>query len=210
MKRKKQNTIFIMLMLLVLGGFVVALGCSNILKNIQTNTFRAGENKQVIHSGKNYKIFDVSKNEDNPEYVYEIYDNSGKCVKQVLHLRIEPEIKYVNRELLQIQEGGGTNVIETHYYHVKKNQFSDGYEEPIAVSKDKVAYMMLVKDKIKLVVRDIFDKNKYYQEFALDFALSPFPGDVLDEAEFLSAKELKVSYFAGDDYEERTKVLSLN
>lgn len=164
--------------------------------------------KRILSSGKNHKLFDLTE-EYIPEYLYEIYNNSGEIVKSETMVEF-PTITYPSGSLLSIEWGAGTGVYLAEYYDINKDLFSDTYQCPLAVQGYKVAYVEHSDDFIdgKLVISDIFDRANYYKEFYLD-DMSSITTPV-SKVEFIDQKEVKVSYFMGEDNEEKTKILQLN
>jgi hypothetical protein len=60
-------------------------------------------------------------------------------------------------------------------------------------------------DKLTEVM--IFDVNKYYREFVLDFSPVANPFDALTAAEFTENGHLKISYLSGEDYKEKALLI---
>lgn len=197
MKRKIFLAVIILFVLASLGT-IFTLAQANI------------SDEKMMDSGKNFKVFDISSN-NNPEYRYEIYDNHGNIVKSEIAFRVEPKITYsADRTLLSIQIGGGTGVFLTQYYDILKDLFSEIYDSPFAVKNRKVAYMELSNGNLELVVRDIFDKSEYYKGFKLNFSPVANPADAIINAKFLGESTLEVTYLSGEKYDSTTVALQLN
>ena len=163
----------------------------------------------VIDAGKNFKVYDVTKN-NQPEYRYEIYNNTGVTVKNETVWKSYPNIAYINdNNLLSIYIGVGAGTFLVQYYDIEKDLFSKTFESPAIAEYGKIVYMVLLDDQIKLAVSDIFDSAEYYKEFELDFSPVANPIDALKEVKFVDEFNLQVLYLSGNDYEEKTVNLTL-
>jgi hypothetical protein len=174
--------------------------------------FSKGYNSDIdiISSGKNFKVYDITK-DNQPEYRYEIYNDKGEIVKSETVWRIEPHIEYLDdNTLLSIRISVGTGTALCQYYDVKTGVFSEIFESVKSAEYGKVVYMDSLNNKFKLIVRDIFDKLVYYNEFELDFSPIANPSDVLLDVKFLNENTLQVSYLSGDEYDEKTTIIKLD
>ncbi len=84
---------------------------------------------------------------------------------------------------------------------------SEVFQNIAAVHHRKIAYMDLRKQKICLIVRDVFDKDLYYQEFYRDFSPSAVPSIPLKSATFVKDDVLEITYLKGTDYIETKETI---
>jgi len=181
---------------------LAAIVCGSLVITAQNHT-----SETSISSGKNYKVYDISK-DHKPEYRYDIYNNAGRIVKSESVFRIDPRITYPYDGVLSIHVSLGTGYFLTQYYDTNRDVFSDTFESPAMADHGMVVYAAYIGESLKLVVRDIFDINRYYKEFELDF--SPVvPFNAVRKAEFADENTLDITYVSGKEYEEKNIVLQL-
>ena len=167
-------------------------------------------NGYVISSGKNFKVYDITK-DGQSEYRYEVYNKNGKTVKDETVQRVNPTITYIsNNTLLSISIGTGTGTCLAQYYDVNRDLFSEVFESPALAAYGNVVYMTFSDGLFRLVIRDIYDESKYHEEFELDISPVANPADALINAEFLDEDVLLISYLSGAGYDEQTTILQLN
>lgn len=157
----------------------------------------------VIEKDSHYRVVDKG----DYTYFYTIYNTEGKVVREEDRFR-EPMISYVDSETIEIYGGAGTGVWFCVYYDIVHDRFSESFECPVAARYQKVAYPEFREEETVLVIRDMFDAGKCYQEFPLDFGRVFSP---VVSAEFKSEDTLLITYEAGEFYgdQEKTKLLTL-
>lgn len=159
----------------------------------------------LIDSGKYHKVYAIEKG-DLPKYRYEIYNKSGKVVKTEKTVAY-PNIQKVSDNLLSISTGAGSFVGQGQYYDIEADNFSELFESLLATSGNLVVY---VKTPNVLVIRDIFDKTKYFKEVTLDLAEAAVPTAVISKIEFVEDGKLKVTYLSGEEYIEKTATIEIS
>ena len=188
----------------VIAAIAISLGAIFVIAH------EGDSNGDVISSGMNFKVYDITKN-GQPEYRYEIYNKNGKIVKDETILRVNPNITYISDDtLLSISIGAGTGTFLAQYYDINRDLFSEMFESPALVAYGDVVHMILSDGFLMLVIRDIFDESKYREEFELDFSPVANPADALISVEFLDEDTLMISYLSGASYDEQTTILQLN
>jgi len=115
----------------------------------------------------------------------------------------------IGDSLLSIEIGVGTGTWLTQYYDVDKDIFSEMFESPITIQRDKIAYIKIFDNTYKLIVRNIFDKSKYYKEFNIDLSPVANPIDALVHLEYLNGDRLQITYLSGKDYVEKNSIFQL-
>ncbi len=205
MKKKNRTSLLI---LAFFGTILVAKVISvRYIQNSMNNPEIVSDGN-IVSSGENFKVFDISQ-DMHPEYLYEIYDNSGEVVKSETMFAF-PTITYVSDTLLSIEWGGGSDTWLGQYYDIDKNICSNIIQSPFALLEQKIVYLALSDDVTghKMVVSDVFDETKYYKELHID-DLSSAINPILS-VEFINNQELKVCYLSGEDYEEKTQVFQID
>ena len=130
-------------------------------------------------------------------------------VKSDISQKIEPEITYINEDLLEIAIGAGTGLSLVQFYSIKNDLFSVIFESPLLIENELVAYMSLSDGIIKFVVQNIFDTGIYYNEFLLDFSPVANPKDALIHMDYLDNNRLKITYLSGENYTNKSCIIQL-
>jgi len=108
-----------------------------------------------------------------------------------------------------MQVGAG-NVTIYQFFDVKLNRISPRYNNPTLIENDKIVYMDYDGERLKLIVSDLFDKNKFYKEYLRDFSPIAAPYNALSSAKFIDSNKLQIAYLTGIDYKEITETIELN
>ena len=108
-------------------------------------------------------------------------DNAGKTLGEFDKLPKQP-IKATINETAGIYELGwatdnGPNDFECVYYNVKTGQVSEKFVAPRGTDGVRIAYGSA--DQTKIIVQDLFDKNAYYKEHALQNTKADKNGDII-------------------------------
>lgn len=161
--------------------------------------------KMIIDSGKYYSI---SKN-DITQITYKIYNSRGDTVFSETTdrpLRINMLTDYI----VDIAKGMGTGITVHKYYDAENNLFSEDFSYVIAGSGELIAYIDVPNEQPfenrKVIVRNIFDKNLFYNEYQVDFSDIDTP---VIQAEFSEdGKSLMITYLSGEDQKQVSQTLS--
>ena len=196
-KLRKIVTSFIIFIVL----FIAIAGRNYYTKNISYDT---DINGQIVEEDKYFKIIKQA----DAEYYYIIYNNDKNIVKEGSHYGPSPVINYIDNGTIEILLQAGTNMFYCTYYDINNDRFSDQYESPIICEYEKIVYFDYNKNPFTLVVRNIYDTNKYLKEFILeDISLAVSP---IIKAEFLDENTLNIVYMSGQEFKEKAVVLNLN
>lgn len=168
-----------------------------------TTHIKAENDLKVIY---NDKFFKIVKGSDS-EYYY-VYNMD----KVVVDDNKYPTVKQVNDDVLDIYMGMGTGLTWHQYYSIQKDSFSRTYWYVIAFEDEMVAYIYVPDDHPfegrQIVIRNVFDKSKYYKEFNLDLSKVDTP---ITKAIFINnGSQLQVTYLTGENQEEVTQLFNLN
>lgn len=142
------------------------------------------------------------------QYYYSICDKKHRIIKTEGPFVKKPDITLTEDELLQItiQAGTGIGTQWGYFYDINKNKFSAIFQSIYDENNKKVAYGSLNK----VIVADIFDDNKYYQEFSsFEKPFSSVAVPIIG-AEFAEdGNSLEVTYLSGGSYEVITEIKEL-
>ncbi|MDE7179063.1 MAG: hypothetical protein K2O59_14715 [Lachnospiraceae bacterium] len=156
--------------------------------------------EKIMENDKYFRIFDAGEG----KYSYIIYNTDGKEVNSGVSYRIEPRIHYIDQETIEIHISAGTGIFYCVYYDIVNDRFSEWYESPVAAKYHRVAFLDYGGGERSLVVNDMFDEGRCYQEYFPDFAEAVFP---VVSAVFIDEDTLFITYMSGEFYEEKTKLL---
>ena len=146
--------------------------------------------------------------EENGLFSYTIYDEKMNAVRAEDNLTKRPEISMVSDCVISVTEQAGTGIATsfTYYYDVENNRFSNTYQGVFDQRDDLVIYATY--DKV--IIRDIFIDDGYYQEistFCAPFSPAAFP---FINAEFVDdTSSVRITYFSGTEYEEVSELFEL-
>lgn len=191
--------------LMILCAVLLCTGCDSTENVKETGKNNQNSTDNLIDSGKYHKVYAIEKG-DLPKYMYEIYNKSGKVVKTEKTVAY-PNIQKVSDNLLSISTGAGSFVGQGQYYDIEANTFSEVFESPLATSGNLVVY---VKTPNVLIIRDIFDKTKYFKEVTLDLADTAVPTAVISKIEFVEDGKLNVTYLSEEEYIEKTVTIEIS
>ncbi len=142
-------------------------------------------------------------------YSYYIYNETGETVKADGPLSRQPQIQLVDEKLIKftVQTGTGIGTQWGYFYDLNKDRFSQNFPCIFDQFNEKVVY----GTSNKIVIRDIFDVEKYYQEIiSFEHPLS----DSADPIKHVSFKEdgncIEVVYLTGSDYKAITERIILH
>lgn len=161
------------------------------------------EDYEIIEENDYYKILRL----DFMYYCY-LFGEDHELAKSEGPLSKAPRIIMVNNHLLRLtlQAGTGRGTQWGYYYDRRADVFSRVFLCIYDQWDTMVAYGVV--DKV--IVRDIFDKTKYYQE--ISSFLEPFSevAEPITKAEFINdGTMIKVTYLSGSEYREITETIDL-
>lgn len=161
------------------------------------------ENAQIIDENEYYKII-----ESDYLYYYEIYGENNNIVKSDGPFNRLPKISLPEENLIKltVQAGTGISTQWGYYYDIKRDCFSRIFYSIF----DEYNGRMIHRDREKIIVRDIFDKTKYYYE--IDAYTNPLSqsSEPFRKVQFVNNGEsIEITYLTGDDYHEVTEVFNL-
>ena len=140
--------------------------------------------------------------EKNGLYSYKIYDKDKNVVRTKEKLTKQPQIVMVGEHTISVTQQAGTGIAtsSTYYYDVESNQFSNVFQ---AVFDQREGLVVYAADHNRIVIRDIFEENGYYQEiFEFQKPLSPAAFPFVDVKFSRDGSTVCVTYLSGNEYME--------
>jgi len=160
-------------------------------------------NAEVIAETDYYKLIYL-----NLRYYCFIYDDNHNVAKTEGWLTTKPQLSIVDGYIVKftLQPGTGIGTQWGYYYDTKADVFSNVFQSIFSEQGGKVAYGGL--DKV--IVRDIFDKTKYYKEFSTFKQPLAKSADPITDVKFANkGKSIKVTYLTGADLRSVSEVFDL-
>ena len=146
---------------------------------------------------------------DNYTYAYQIFDKDGAVLEEKKDITGSVYIEELAEGIVHVAISAGSYARNDVFYDTEKGIKSEIFYNVAAICKRKVVYMDLCSQEGCLIVRDIFDKDLYYQEIYKDFSPSAVPSAVLQSAVFVEDNILEVIYLEGKDYTEKKERIEL-
>lgn len=184
---KKRNVLFLIFVCCFASLFYIFFIKQK--KDIEDFIFYTGENKE-----NNYIV--CIKNRQEDIIFYEEYAR-------------EPTVKVVYDDTFMVIRGQG----DWHGYtfiNIETSLVSEEFDDINAWNHEKVVYSVYENDVIKIVIQDIYDKEKYYKEVLRNYAPEAIPYRVILDAEFINDSQVILKYYRGEEWEEVSEIIDLN
>ena len=159
------------------------------------------ENTKVIEETRYYKIINVGF----ASYYY-IYDENHNVVEAEGPLSIQPRISLIEG-LVKVTQSAGPQLStkHTYYYDVSKSVFSEVFYGVHDEHNGRVVY-----GTSKLIIRDIFDETRYYQELTVFTEPLSLVIDPIVEVRFVNGGvSIQVTYVTGTEKRKVTEVIEI-
>lgn len=151
--------------------------------------------------------------EEGGTYRMVFRDDKGKSLAEFNKIA-NPPIKEAVDEKNGIYElgwstGKGPNDFACVYYNEKTGQVSDMFTAPRGTDGVRIAYGSA--DQKKVIVRDLFNKDGYSKEYALEGAVANKNGDIIISGRLTADKKaVSITYLIGPDTHLDNRKLSVN
>lgn len=158
---------------------------------------------EIIIDEKHYRIL-----YQNEEYHYWLYDENHLVVDSGSNVR-PLYISNINDQVIKITSQSGSGMLTQwgYYYNLQKDVRSRIFHSIHDENNEWTAYV----DRNKIIIRDIFDKTKYYQEINnFKFPLSDTLEAIIDIKFLNDGKSIKVTYISGEEYNRVEETIDLN
>lgn len=161
----------------------------------------------IIESGDNFRVLQLSESEIDLRF--EILNNSGEVIWDCETWR--GGFEFIGDNLLRYSAGGGTYTWGQIYFCPREDILSEEFMNPFFLKDRLVALFDFDENKGRtIVVRDIFDPEKFYREFILSDYVEDLRFTVSGTITYLGNDEIEISeLFFGEDYDEAIFVLSI-
>lgn len=154
----------------------------------------------------NKMSYSVEKVDDT--YNVSIYNKWGKKIYENVY-ELEPSIIQVGKDTILIRIGRGDSWI-TKFINGKTNRISDSFENISAYNEQLVVYGIYEDEQLKIVIRDIYDKDKVYKEVIDTFPNVAVGSYIIKDAQIIDEHSVRLTYYVGDEWEEKEKLIQLD
>ncbi|MBQ6714350.1 MAG: hypothetical protein IJN15_02235 [Clostridia bacterium] len=199
------------ILVLILVIITILCGCNKTTIDSDINTSRPTEALELYENNSNFELYNIDDiYKQNNNFViytndnYTLFKDSIKDDKDCVidygyhNGRGSFDIYYEDK-LLVLNYGFGGNSWFERYYDTSNGKVSRFFERPIQHTNSLVACFVLdEKNKIVLVVQDIFDSKVFYKEIYRDFSDLVLKNHI--DCEFQNSDtELKITYWLNNN-----------
>ena len=149
-----------------------------------------------------------SVEEVNDKYVVSITNNYGKTIYENTY-NAYPIILQVGENTVSVTIGAG-DYWTTMFINGKTNRISDYFENISACSEQLVVYGIYEDGELKIVIRDIYDKEKVYKEIIDTFPVVAVGSYLIKEAQIIDDHTVHLTYYVNNDWEEKEELVLLD
>ena len=146
--------------------------------------------------------------EVNGTYNVSVNNRCGKRIYENAY-GVEPIIMQVDKDTILIRTGKGDSRI-TKFINGKTNRVSDNFENISAYNGQLVVYGICEDEQLKIVIRDIYDKDKVYKEVIDTFPNVAVGSYIIKDAQIIDEHSVDLTYYFGDEWEEKEEVILLD
>ena len=162
------------------------------------------ENAETVEESAHYKLI-----RSDFMFYYFLCNENHVMVKAEGPFNRQPRISMVDEHLVKVtlQAGTGLGTQWGYFYDVNEDVFSQVFYSIHDQQNGMVAYVTING----IIVRDIFDKTKYYQEITSFKEPLSEVAEPITKVEFVNdGDKIRVTYLTGSDCKEVTEIFILN
>jgi hypothetical protein len=165
---------------------IFIIGCKN-------NISEAPElNQNLLKSDSNYRVLENS----DGWYTLILLDGAGETMINRTYPK-EPFITKISDNKYELGVSIGVNSRYSSVIDIEKHQESETIFNVIYLNADKWVYF----DDGKLIVSDIFDKNKFYKEIERDYMQTAVPSSAIIKA-YIDNDNLYIEYYSQNSIQQ--------
>lgn len=156
------------------------------------------KNNRMTISNSQYLI-----KKDVSGYEVILYDKENNEVYKMVY-PIEPWIKEVTDNILEIGVSTGVPSTYVFYYNKDTAKMSDTYFNSILFGNKYIAYM---ESNEEIILTDIFDEGILYKEVGRNFTKCLNP---IINIEVLDNDNILLEYYAGENFEKKSELILIS
>ncbi len=160
------------------------------------------KNETIVEESLNYKITMKDK-----LFYYYLIDREGNIVHSDGPFSHQPQIQPISDVMLKIvhQSGTGLGTNWGFFYNIEKSTYSDIFHYILNQNDE----LVILGEKDKIVVKDIFGDLNFYQEFSsFEYTLSNVVSPFIS-SKFIENNKIEITYISGEDYEIKKEVFDI-
>lgn len=150
--------------------------------------------------------YSVERLKDN--YTVSIFNNRGKKIYEDTY-RLEPNVSKIGENTVMVTIGRGDSWT-TKFINGKTNRISDGFENISAYNEKLVVYGTYEDEELKIIIRDIYDKEKAYEEVIDAFPDVAVGSYIIKDAQIIDNHSVHITYYVDSNWEEKEKLIFLD
>lgn len=159
-------------------------------------TYRTEENQMTYHMEQT----------GEESYKVSVYNRKGEMLYEDEYLR-EPQITQVGEHTMMVTVGAG-DACSSIFINEETGEISEAYDVAAAYSEQLIVYGTYEDGQMKIIIRDIYDKDKCYKEITDTFADTAVGHYLIKDAEITDDSSVNITYYIGD-WEEKSTVVVL-
>lgn len=134
-------------------------------------------------------------------YFVSINDNQGIIIYEDLY-SLEPIISKVGKNSIIITVGGGDSW-QSKFINGKKGKVSESFENVSAYNEKIVVYAIYEEGNLKIIIRDIYNKDEVYKEIIDEFPDIAVGSYIIKDARVINNHLVYLNYYLGNDWKEK-------
>lgn len=134
-------------------------------------------------------------------YFVSINDNQGIIIYEDLY-SLEPIISKVGKNSIIITVGGGDSW-QSKFINGKKGKVSESFENVSAYNEKIVIYAIYEEGNLKIIIRDIYNKDEVYKEIIDEFPDIAVGSYIIKDARVINNHLVYLNYYLGNDWKEK-------
>lgn len=144
----------------------------------------------------------------NDNYIVSIFNNRGKKIYEDIY-RGEPIISKIGENTIMVTIGFGDSWT-TKFINGKTNRISDSFENISAYNEELVVYGIYEDGQLKIIIRDIYDKEAAYKEVIDVFPNVAVGSYIIKDAQIIDNHSVHLTYYVGSNWEEKEILIFLD
>ena len=160
----------------------------------------------LLNSAPNKMSYTVEKEDDS--YIVSVFNPHGEKIYEEQY-GVEPAISKVGKNTVMVTVGAG-NWWQSRFINGKTEGISDWFGQIAAYSEQLVVYGTYEDNKLKIIIRDIYDKDKIYKEITDSFPQVAVGSYLVKDAQILNDHLVYLRYYIDDEWTEKGKFVFLN
>ncbi len=144
----------------------------------------------------------------NNTYNVSVTNRWGKKIYENVY-ELEPSIIQVGKDTILIRVGKGDSWT-AKFINGKTNRISDSFENISAYNEQLVVYGLYEDGQLKIVIRDIYDKDKVYKEVIDTFPDVAVGSYIIKDAQIIDEHSVHLTYYVGNGWEEKEKLIQID